>query len=29
LMPVPPRPMADPNASVGQSREVVRTSFVR
>jgi len=27
--PIPPRPMADPNASVGYQRNVVRTSFVR
>jgi hypothetical protein len=26
---IPPRPMADPNASIGHSRNVVRTSFVR
>ena len=26
---VPPLPMADPNASVGQQRNVVRTSFTR
>ena len=26
---VPPLPMADPNASVGQQRDVVRTSFTR
>jgi hypothetical protein len=26
---MPPRPMADPNASVGQQRSVVRTSFLR
>jgi hypothetical protein len=26
---VPPRPMSDPNASIGHSRNVVRTSFVR
>jgi hypothetical protein len=29
LRAVPPRPMADPNASIGHSRNVVRTSFVR
>jgi hypothetical protein len=29
VKPVPPRPMADPNASVGQQRNVVRTSFLR
>jgi hypothetical protein len=29
LKPIPPRPMADPNASVGQQRNVVRTSFLR
>ena len=27
--PVAPRPMADPNASIGQQRNVVRTSFLR
>jgi hypothetical protein len=26
---VPPLPMADPNASVGHERDVVRTSFTR
>jgi hypothetical protein len=29
VRPVAPRPMADPNASVGQQRNVVRTSFLR
>jgi hypothetical protein len=29
LRPMPPRPMSDPNASIGRSREVVRTSFTR
>jgi hypothetical protein len=29
VKPIPPRPMADPNASVGQQRNVVRTSFLR
>ena len=29
VKPVAPRPMADPNASVGQQRNVVRTSFLR
>jgi hypothetical protein len=29
LMPVPPRPVADPNASISRPRNVVRTSFVR
>jgi hypothetical protein len=29
VKPIPPRPMADPNASVGQQRSVVRTSFLR
>jgi hypothetical protein len=29
IRPIPPRPMADPNASIGHSRAVVRTSFVR
>jgi hypothetical protein len=28
-MPVPPRPIADPNASISRPRNVVRTSFVR
>jgi hypothetical protein len=26
---VAPRPMSDPNAAIGQQREVVRTSFLR
>jgi len=29
VKPIPPRPMADPNASIGQQRSVVRTSFIR
>jgi hypothetical protein len=29
VKPLPPRPMADPNAKLGQQREVVRTSFLR
>jgi hypothetical protein len=29
VKPIPPRPMADPNASIGQQRNVVRTSFLR
>ena len=29
VKPIAPRPMADPNASVGQQRNVVRTSFLR
>jgi hypothetical protein len=29
IRPIPPRPMSDPNASVGHQRNVVRTSFVR
>jgi hypothetical protein len=29
LMPVPPRPIADPNASVSRPRSVVRASFLR
>jgi hypothetical protein len=29
LMPIPPRPIADPNASVARPRNVIRTSFVR
>jgi hypothetical protein len=29
VKPIPPRPMSDPNASVGQQRNVVRTSFLR
>jgi hypothetical protein len=29
VKPIPPRPMADPNASIGQQRSVVRTSFLR
>jgi hypothetical protein len=29
IRPVAPRPMADPNAAIGQQREVVRTSFLR
>jgi hypothetical protein len=29
VRPIPPRPMADPNASISHSRNVVRTSFVR
>jgi hypothetical protein len=29
VRPVPPRPMSDPNAAIGQSRDVVRTSFLR
>ena len=29
VRPIPPRPMADPNASIGQQRNVVRTSFLR
>jgi hypothetical protein len=28
-MPMPPLPMADPNASVSRQRDVVRTSFSR
>jgi hypothetical protein len=28
-MPVPPRPVADPNASIARPRNVVRTSFDR
>jgi hypothetical protein len=27
--PVPPRPMADPNAAIGRQRDVLRTSFTR
>ena len=29
VKPIPPRPMSDPNARVGQQRNVVRTSFRR
>jgi hypothetical protein len=29
VKPLPPRPMSDPNAQIGQQREVVRTSFLR
>jgi hypothetical protein len=27
--PIPPIPMADPNASVGRQRNLIRTSFAR
>jgi hypothetical protein len=27
--PMPPAPMADPNASIGRQRDVVRVSFAR